>query len=175
MRREDEATTCDKHYKDKGRSCAWFTFMCEDLTSAMDSIPTCFKGAAQSPIDLNSNVAIPGDPGAIVFQDYDVSFDSLPLPAVIRIQNFALQLDFEPSTGPGPTVLERSKEVKEEGQKKVSRKKENAKSRKKKKAKQKQRKNREESELEQEAQEKNRVKRSAEWPTITGGALGSDK
>ena len=48
--------------------------MCEDLTSAMDSIPTCFKGAAQSPIDLNSNVAIPGDPGAIVFQDYDVSF-----------------------------------------------------------------------------------------------------
>ena len=177
---EAEATTCDEHYKDEGRACAWFTFMCEDLTTAMDSIPTCFKGAAQSPIDLNSNVATPGDPGAIVFQDFDVDFSSLPLPAVVRIQNFAMQLDFEPSTG--SPVLKRSEDVKEQGKKKVSRKKQNAKTRKK--TKQKQGKNRRGSEdLEEnlvtplsespllEAKEKKRH----EWPTITGGALGSDK
>ena len=100
LRSEDEATTCDQdgnnHYNDNGRACAWHTFMCENLTSAMDLIPTCFEGAAQSPIDLNSNVATVADPGAVVFQGFD--FDLSLANAVLRIQNFALQLDFEPLT-----------------------------------------------------------------------------
>ena len=182
---EAEAETCDPHYRDNGRACAWFTFNCEDITSSMLNIPTCHSGAAQSPIDLNSNLAIPGDPGAIEFQDYDISFGLLPavgswpLPAVLRIQNFALQLDFEPLTG--GSVLNKIE---------VSRNKQNAKSGNKKNRRQKQRKNREERELDDleenlvtplsenpllDAQEKGRVKRSVEWPTITGGALGSDK
>ena len=94
LRSEDEATTCDNHYNDNGQACAWHTFMCENLTSAMDLIPTCFEGAAQSPIDLNSNVATVSDPGAVVFQGFD--FDLSLANAVLRIQNFALQLDFEP-------------------------------------------------------------------------------
>ena len=147
---EAEATTCDEHYNDEGRACAWFTFMCEDLTSALDIIPTCHKGLAQSPIDLNSNVATPGDPGAIVFQDYDVSFSSLPYPAVLRIQNFAMQLDFEPSTGPA-VGLAVGRSLEENLVTPLS-----------------------ESPL-LEVQEKNRVKRSVEWPLITGGPLGSDK
>ena len=91
-----ETMTCDENYKDNGRACAWFTFMCEELTNSMDLIPTCHKGSAQSPIDLNLNAATPGDPGAIDFQNYD--FDLAQLLAVLRIQDFALQLDFEPST-----------------------------------------------------------------------------
>merc|ERR1712173_323858 len=62
----------------------------------MDLIPTCFQGAAQSPIDLNSNVADDSDPGAVVFQGFN--FDLSLANAVLRIQNFALQLDFEPLT-----------------------------------------------------------------------------
>ena len=89
-----ETMTCDDNYKDNGRACAWFTFMCEDLTNSMDLIPTCHKGSAQSPIDLNLNAATPGDPGAIDFQNYDFDLSS----AVLRVQDFALQLDFEPST-----------------------------------------------------------------------------
>ena len=89
-----ETMTCDDNYNDNGRACAWFTFMCEDLTSSMDLIPTCHKGSAQSPIDLNLNAATPGDPGAIDFQNYDFDLSS----AVLRVQDFALQLDFEPST-----------------------------------------------------------------------------
>ena len=100
LRSEDEATTCDQdgnnHYNDNGRACAWHTFMCENLTSTMDLIPTCFEGAAQSPIDLNSNVADDSDPGAVVFQGFN--FDLSLANAVLRIQNFALQLDFEPLT-----------------------------------------------------------------------------
>ena len=84
-----ETMTCDENYKDNGRACAWFTFMCEDLTSSMDLIPTCHKGSAQSPIDLNLNAATPGDPGAIDFQNYDFDLRF----AVLRIQDFALQLD----------------------------------------------------------------------------------
>ena len=91
---DGETMTCDENYKDNGRACAWQTFMCEDLTTSMDLIPTCHKGAAQSPIDLNLNAATPGDPGAIDFQNYDYDLSS----AVLRMQNFALQLDFEPST-----------------------------------------------------------------------------
>ena len=94
-----ETMTCDDNYKDNGRACAWFTFMCEDLTSSMDLIPTCHKGSAQSPIDLNLNAATPGDPGAIDFQNYD--FDLTLIQTVLRMQDFALQLDFEPSTTPG--------------------------------------------------------------------------
>ena len=62
----------------------------------MDLIPTCHKGSAQSPIDLNLNAATPGDPGAIEFQNYD--FDLTLTRPVLRMQDFALQLDFEPST-----------------------------------------------------------------------------
>ena len=91
-----ETMTCDDNYNDNGRACAWYTFMCEDLTSSMDLIPTCHKGSAQSPIDLNLNAATPGDPGAIEFQNYD--FDLTLTRPVLRMQDFALQLDFEPST-----------------------------------------------------------------------------
>ena len=105
---DGETMTCDENYKDNGRACAWQTFMCEDLTTSMDLIPTCHKGSAQSPIDLNLNAATPGDPGAIDFQNYDYNLSS----AVLRIQDFALQLDFEPSTAyflspaPGPGLFE---------------------------------------------------------------------
>ena len=91
---EAEAETCDAHYKDEGRACAWFTFNCEDQASSIANIPMCHSGVEQSPIDLNTNLAIPGDPGEIVFQGYDVSFDLLPT-AVLRMQNLALQLDFD--------------------------------------------------------------------------------
>ena len=99
---EAEAETCDAHYKDEGRACAWFTFNCEDQASSIANIPMCHSGVEQSPIDLNTNLAIPGDPGEIVFQGYDVSFDSLPT-AVLRMQNLALQLDFDPLATAIPT------------------------------------------------------------------------
>ena len=85
------ATTCDENYYDNGRFCAWFTFMCEDNNAATALIPTCFNGFKQSPIDLSmSSVEAATDPGGIVFRGYDLE---LGPSAVLRIQNFALQLD----------------------------------------------------------------------------------
>ena len=174
LRPDAEATTCDDHYKDNGRACAWFTFMCEDITSAMDVLPTCFKGASQSPIDLNRNGATPGDPGAISFQGYN--FEPSQAQAVLRIQNFALQLDYEPTVAPASSTRQRQ----------------NSRSKRKKDAKEKKRKNSEKKKLEKaekrenlvnfiledplrDLQQETRVKRGADvLPSIAGNILGSD-
>merc|ERR1712037_313461 len=87
-----ETTTCDTSYIGNGKSCVSYNFMCDDQVSAASAIPTCFTGAAQSPIDLTVN------PGTVQEQD-QISFlgynDQLGQTPMLRLKDFTVQLDLK--------------------------------------------------------------------------------
>ena len=87
------ATTCDSNYMDDD-SCAWFTFSCSNFTVSNLTIPTCFEGTKQSPINLDPSVAVvkDPDPGYLTLQGY---YSPLIQNPVLRAQGYSLQLDFD--------------------------------------------------------------------------------
>ena len=87
-----ESSTCDASYSDNGDACAFYSFCCFNSTTAIQAIPTCFNGLAQSPINLDSSSAtVPDDPGQLTFSGFD---DELPKTPVLRLKDFTVQLDF---------------------------------------------------------------------------------
>ena len=89
-----ESTTCDASYSDNCNACAFYNFGCGIVTDAVNRIPTCFKGIAQSPINLDSSFAtIADDPGQLTFSGYNKNV-SWPGPPVLRVKDFTVQLDF---------------------------------------------------------------------------------
>ena len=130
--------------------------MCDDKASAASAIPTCFTGAAQSPVDLDAAFGIvqDQDPGQVSFLGYN---DQLAETPMLRLRDFTVQLDFE------DTLAISYPTVKPTGKKKV-RKEEPQKKKKKRR-----RKNRGNG----RKHNKRRVKRNANVPSITGGALGN--
>ena len=68
--------------------------MCNDQVYAASTIPTCFAGVAQSPIDINANSGTvqDEDPGQISFNGYNDQLGEIPM---LRLKDFAVQLDFE--------------------------------------------------------------------------------
>lgn len=137
--------------------------MCDDQVSAASAIPTCFTGVAQSPVDLTID---PGtvqeqDPGQISFLGYNDQLGQTPM---LRLKDFTVQLDFEETLAISyptrsdiqPTVKRGEPKQKPKKKKKTKRKKNRKKNRK------------------QNGKER-RVRRNANVPLITGGALGEDK
>ena len=57
------------------------------------TLPTCFTGVAQSPIDINANSGIvqDEDPGQISFIGYNDQLGETPM---LRLKDFTVQLDF---------------------------------------------------------------------------------
>ena len=92
-----ESSTCDASYNDNCKPCVYYSFGCE-IDGAEREIPTCFNGAAQSPINLDSSSATPvlDDPGQLTFLGWDVN-DELPQTPVLRLKDFTVQLDFNQS------------------------------------------------------------------------------
>ena len=123
--------------------------MCDDQVSAASAIPTCFTGVEQSPVDLTVN---PGtvqeqDPGQISFLGYN---DQLGQTPTLRLKDFTVQLDFEETLAISyPTI----RSVKR-GKQKKKRRKHQGKGKK---------------------HNRRRVRRNANVPSITGGALGEDR
>ena len=94
-----ESSTCDESYSDNGKACAFYNFGCGRYwalsptlsTTAIQIIPTCFNGLAQSPIDLDFSSATVKDPGQVNFSGYDDCLDQTPF---LRLTEFTVQLDF---------------------------------------------------------------------------------
>ena len=95
----EAGSTCDMSYLDGGRACAWNTFFCEDFANngtVPDALQTCFNGSQQSPINLDVNEAsVKNDLDQLTFNGFEARLSQSP---VIRQRNFALQLDFEPTS-----------------------------------------------------------------------------
>ena len=144
--------------------------MCDDQVSAASAIPTCFTGVEQSPVDLTVN---PGtvqeqDPGQISFLGYN---DQLGQTPTLRLKDFTVQLDFEETLAiSSPTRSKIQPTVKRGEQKQKPKKK-------KKKKKTKRKKNRKKNQKQKgkgKRHNQRRVRRNADVPSITGGALGND-
>ena len=86
-----ESSTCDESYSDNGKACAFYNFGCCDLYTSSLTIPTCFNGLAQSPIDLEFSSATVEDPGQVTFSGYDDRLGQTPF---LRLKDFTVQLDF---------------------------------------------------------------------------------
>ena len=124
--------------------------MCDDQVSAASAIPTCFTGVEQSPVDLTVN---PGtvqeqDPGQISFLGYN---DQLGQTPTLRLKDFTVQLDFEETLAISYPTIRSVKRGKQK--KKKKRRKHQGKGKK---------------------HNRRRVRRNADVPSITGGALGND-
>ena len=127
-----------------------YNFMCGDQVSAASAIPTCFTGVEQSPVDLTVN---PGtvqeqDPGQISFLGYN---DQLGQTPTLRLKDFTVQLDFEETLAISYPTIRSVKRGKQK--KKKKRRKHQGKGKK---------------------HNRRRVRRNANVPSITGGALGED-
>ena len=125
--------------------------MCDDQVSAASAIPTCFTGVEQSPVDLTVN---PGtvqeqDPGQISFLGYDDQLGQTPM---LRLKDFTVQLDFEETLAISYPTIRSVKRGKQK--KKKKRRKHQGKGKK---------------------HNRRRVRRNADVPSITGGALGEDR
>ena len=125
--------------------------MCDDQVSAASAIPTCFTGVEQSPVDLTVN---PGtvqeqDPGQISFLGYN---DQLGQTPTLRLKDFTVQLDFEETLAISYPTIRSVKRGKQK--KKKKRRKHQGKGKK---------------------HNRRRVRRNADVPSITGGALGEDR
>ena len=124
--------------------------MCDDQVSAASAIPTCFTGVEQSPVDLTVN---PGtvqeqDPGQISFLGYNDQLGQTPM---LRLKDFTVQLDFEETLAISYPTIRSVKRGKQK--KKKKRRKHQGKGKK---------------------HNRRRVRRNADVPSITGGALGND-
>ena len=86
-----ESSTCDESYSDNGKACAFYNFGCCDLYTSSLTIPTCFNGLAQSPIDLEFSSATVEDPGQVTFSGYNDLLGQTPF---LRQKDFTVQLDF---------------------------------------------------------------------------------
>ena len=94
-----ESSTCDESYSDNGKACVFYNFGCGRYwalsptlsTTAIQIIPTCFNGLAQSPIDLDFSSATVGDPGQVTFSGYNDRPGQTPF---LRLTEFTVQLDF---------------------------------------------------------------------------------
>ena len=90
-----ESSTCDASYSDNCKPCVYYSFGCGIVNGAEREIPTCFNGAAQSPINLDSSSAnVTDDPGQLTFLGYT---DELLQTPVLRLKDFTVQLDFNQS------------------------------------------------------------------------------
>ena len=91
-RSSGETTTCDTSYTSNG--CAFYNFICNEPVDAASAFPTCFSGAAQSPINLDLSSGTVQDSDQITFVGYDDQLGETPK---LRLKDFTLQLDFEDS------------------------------------------------------------------------------
>ena len=164
--------------------------MCDDQVSAASTLPTCFTGVAQSPIDINANSGIvqDEDPGQISFIGYNDQLGETPM---LRLKDFTVQLDFEETpaiaaltprhqgsgisevptstSAVGSSVVTSATHPREASaiQPTVRRRDQKKKAKNKKKRRRKQKGKR-------KRQSRRRVRREANVPSITGGALGQD-
>ena len=144
--------------------------MCDDQVSAASAIPICFSGVAQSPVDLTVN---PGtvqeqDPGQISFLGYGDQLGQTPM---LRLKDFTVQLDFEDTLAISyPTRSKLQPTVKRGEQMQKPKKKQKKKKTKRKKKRKKNRKQKGPG----KKHSQRRVRRNADVPSITGGALGED-
>ena len=140
-----ESLTCDESYSDNGTACAFYNFGCDDVKTSSLTIPTCFNGLAQSPIDLEFSSATVEDPGQVTFSGYN---DQLGLTPFLRLEDFTVQLDFNQER-----QRLRQRRKKKRPRKKKRLRKENRKKK---------------SSLK-------RLSREANLPSISGGALGENR
>ena len=136
--------------------------MCDNQVSAASTIPTCFAGVAQSPIDINANSGTvqDEDPGQISFNGYNDQLVEIPM---LRLRDFAVQLDFEETSAIAAIHPRAASAIQPTERRREQKKK--AKNKKKRRRKQKGKRKR---------QSRRRVRREANVPSITGGALGQD-
>ena len=114
-----ESSTCDANYNDNCNACAFYNFGCGLVRLSEKEIPTCFKGTAQSPINLSlSSATNAGDLGQLTFSGYNENM-TWPGPPVLRLKDFTVQLDFNPL---GPKKREgKKKRLRKQGGKKRQR------------------------------------------------------